>query len=212
MYRDGLLGSSTFNKSKCLHNIAFLILVSFYPTTTMTKTLLYAYNYNAAAPAVVVSAFGSSKYAPTRGRTFLPSSFRSAVFCNTSGGSSSSSSSLQMSYVSDSSDYGGGDDTDYEDEGGGTKEQASGPRYREFQDVPAVEAKPVPLSKNSAYRFVALYYDAEVDANPGRTRWERHCLRMNGMQHHVLWARCANMYNETFNNNSMADVVWSYPL
>lgn len=124
----------------------------------------------------------------------------------------SSSSSLAMSYVSDSSDYGGGDDTDYEDEGGGTsKEQASGPRYREFQDVPAVEAKPVPYSKNAGLRFLAVYYDAEVDTVQ-RTRWERHCLRMDLMQQHVLWARCANLYNDTVNTNSMADVVWSYPL
>jgi hypothetical protein len=212
MFRDGFLGSTINNKYKCLY-ITFLIVVSFYPPTTKTKTksLYYAYNYNAAVAAIAVSAFGSSKY-PTRGKTFLPPSFHSnTVFCSSAGGSSSSSSSLQMSYVSDSSDYGGGDDTDYEDEGG-TKEQASGPRYREFQDEPAVEAKPVPVSKNSGYRFVALYYDAEVDVNPARTRWERHCLRMNLMQHHVLWARCTNMYNETFNNNSMADVVWSYPL
>jgi hypothetical protein len=32
------------------------------------------------------------------------------------------------------------------------------------------------------------------------------------MQQHVLWARCANLYNDTVNTNSMADVVWSYPL
>ena len=57
-----------------------------------------------------------------------------------------------------------------------------------------------------------LYTDAEVDAIKTRTRWERHMLRCQLMQHHVLWARCANLYNETFNNQSMADIVWSYPL
>lgn len=117
---------------------------------------------------------------------------------------------LRMSYVSDSSDYGG--DDEYEDDSSSRDESISGPRYREFQDVPAVEAKPVPLSKNSGSRFLALYYDAEVDAIQTRTRWERHMLRCQLMQHHVLWARCANLYNETFNNQSMADIVWSYPL
>lgn len=63
---------------------------------------------------------------------------------------------LRMSYVSDSSDYGG--DDEYEDDSSSRDESISGPRYREFQDVPAVEAKPVPLSKNSGSRFLALYY------------------------------------------------------
>jgi len=127
--------------------------------------------------------------------------------------------SLRMSYVADSSDY-SSEDSEIEDESANNDgEDYMGPGYREFQDVQAVEEKPIPMSKNAQKRFLVYYYDHDVDAHAdvdgdgsGRDVWERHDLRQNLMEQHVLWARTANLYNHTFNNNSMADVVWSYPL
>jgi len=127
--------------------------------------------------------------------------------------------SLRMSYVADSSDY-SSEDSEIEDESANNDgEDYMGPGYREFQDVQAVEEKPIPMSKNAQKRFLVYYYDHDVDAHAdvdgdgsGRDVWERHDLRQNLMEQHVLWARTANLYNDTFNNNSMADVVWSYPL
>jgi hypothetical protein len=127
---------------------------------------------------------------------------------------------LKMSYVADSSDYGSDGESEYEDDAVEKKDELKeGPGYREFQDTPTQEEQPVPMSKNAQKRFLIYYYDKDVDVHAsvdgdddGRSAWEGHDLRERLMEQHVLWARTANLYNETFNQNSMADVVWSYPL
>lgn len=131
---------------------------------------------------------------------------------------------LQMSYVADSSEYGssdydGNDGRDDSDADSDAKSVAGVRGFNEFADVPSIEELPVPMSKNSGSRFVAFVWDKDLDAirvttkgGKRKTREELHDERSEKIEDHILWARKANLYNETFNNNSVADVVWSYPL
>lgn len=120
----------------------------------------------------------------------------------------------RMSFVADGSDYAGGE-SDYESGG-----DDDGSRRRDDDDVGgadddgdalAVEEEPVPLSKNAGARFLALVWDDRVDAR-GRDRVELHQARADRVTDHVMFCRKANLYNETFNYNSMADVFFSCPL
>eukprot|EP00591_Stephanopyxis_turris_P007363 CAMPEP_0195507384 /NCGR_PEP_ID=MMETSP0794_2-20130614/845_1 /TAXON_ID=515487 /ORGANISM="Stephanopyxis turris, Strain CCMP 815" /LENGTH=318 /DNA_ID=CAMNT_0040634045 /DNA_START=322 /DNA_END=1278 /DNA_ORIENTATION=+ len=115
-----------------------------------------------------------------------------------------------MSYVADSSDYQGESDYDSSSEVDDL-DAPGGPGFRELQDADVIEEEPVPMSKNSGNRFVAIVYDKLVDRN-GMDRMELHENRVKLNTDHILWARKANLYNETFNMQSAADVVWSYPL
>ncbi|KAL7489759.1 hypothetical protein ACHAW6_015429 [Cyclotella cf. meneghiniana] len=42
--------------------------------------------------------------------------------------------------------------------------------------------------------------------------WKMHNQRVALTEDHVMWARKQNLYNETFNTGSMADVLWSHQL
>lgn len=70
------------------------------------------------------------------------------------------------------------------------------------------ELSPVPMSKNAGNRFVALLWDRLLDAE-GRDLAELHNERIQHTEDHVMYCRKANLYNETFNTDSMVDVVWS---
>jgi len=114
------------------------------------------------------------------------------------------------SFVADGSDYSTGEGDFEEEEETSSVDDASG-YNRLAADAPVVELKPVPPSKNSANRFVALFYDRDVDAS-NRDATELHQNRVEADLEHVMYCRKANLYNETFNSESMVDVVWSYPL
>jgi len=58
---------------------------------------------------------------------------------------------------------------------------------------------------------VAIFWDSELDRR-GRDALELHVNHASLVEEHVMRCRKANLYNETFNYNSMTDVVWSYPL
>ena len=110
------------------------------------------------------------------------------------------------SYSTDSSDYSPKpsdfekDDIDYDDPYGyGRHEQ------KEFI---VEELKPVGMSKNSGNRFVALLWDRLLDRE-GRKLRDLHDERILLTESHVMACRKANLYNETFNIDSMVDVVWS---
>ncbi|KAL7551467.1 hypothetical protein ACHAWF_014648, partial [Thalassiosira exigua] len=86
---------------------------------------------------------------------------------------------------------------------------------------------PVPASKNNVgNRFLALAYDRDLstrgygdDDEEGEEEeggddalWRMHHDRVALSEDHVMWARKQNLYNETFNAESMADVLWSHQL
>ena len=87
----------------------------------------------------------------------------------------------------------------------------------DLADVPVTEEIPVPNSRNNVgNRFVALVYDrthsdkwADGDAE---ALWDLHDERIALTEDHVMWARKQNLYNETFNTESMADILWSHQL
>ena len=65
--------------------------------------------------------------------------------------------------------------------------------------------------KNSGNRFVALVWDQEVDTQ-GRDQMQLHEDREELVEDHVMFCRKQNLYNETFNTESMVDVMRSYPM
>jgi len=121
---------------------------------------------------------------------------------------------LSMSFVADGSDY-SSTDSDYEseDDGGISNQGSRSAGFRPLAiDEPAIEESPVPSSKNSVNRFIAFYYDKDIDALQRDDIMELHEDHVSCTEDHVMYCRKANLYNETFNYNSMTDVVWSYPL
>lgn len=76
------------------------------------------------------------------------------------------------------------------------------------KDVESVELKPVPMSKNAGNRFLVLFWDRLLDAE-NRDALDLHEDRIKHTEDHVMFCRKANLYNETFNSDSMVDVLWS---
>jgi len=115
------------------------------------------------------------------------------------------------SFASDGSEY-SSKDSDYVDE-----EAPKTPEYdadATFEDDIAsqtVEEKPVPMSKNAGNRFVAIVWDTEVDTQD-RDVWQLHEDRDELIEDHVIFCRKRNLYNETFNTDSMVDILRSLPL
>jgi len=119
-------------------------------------------------------------------------------------------------YKPEKSDYGeGGED--------GNNNPASPLRGEvDMADVPTIDEIPVPMSRNNVgNRFLALVFDrthsskynsGDVDEDDGSVLWEMHHDRVALTEEHVMWARKQNLYNETFNTGSMADVLWSHQL
>lgn len=82
-------------------------------------------------------------------------------------------------------------------------------------EIPTVELQPIPMSKNSGNRFVALLWNRELGASSDISiddPWELHEKHISVTEDHVMFCRKANLYNETFNTDSMVDVVWSLPM
>lgn len=78
-------------------------------------------------------------------------------------------------------------------------------------DAPTIELSPVPMSKNSGNRFVSIVWDRVLDRQ-GRDTLELFYDRIELTEDHVMFCRKANLYNDTFNTQSMVDVLWSLPL
>ena len=125
------------------------------------------------------------------------------------------------SFASDGSEY-GSKDTDYEEDdtvsmndfGGpmSSSDDEGGRRFSaggvEEDSVPTVELQPVPMSKNSGNRFVAIVYDQELDTK-NRDVLDLHDDRDELIEDHVMFCRKRNLYNETFNTESNVDILWS---
>jgi hypothetical protein len=113
------------------------------------------------------------------------------------------------SFAADGSEY-SSKDSDYEDEDAVNADNF-GPDVEEDEDSEVKELSPVPMSKNTGNRFVALYWDQDVDIH-GRDGLDLHSDRDELNEDHVMFCRKKNMYNETFNNDSMVDILHSFPL
>ena len=103
-----------------------------------------------------------------------------------------------------------------EDDGGEERNWSEDGEYDEAGDVETIEQKPVPMSKNAGNRFVALYWDHELEQNkqegdPRESYW-LHYDRDDLNEDHVMFCRKANLYNETMNQDSMVDVMRSLPM
>ena len=125
-----------------------------------------------------------------------------------------------LSVVSENSDY-SADESDYAAEAEVAADDAPVRAGAELADVPPDEEIPVPNSRNNVgNRFLAVVFDRELsakygddhDSGYGDVAWDRHYDRVSLTEDHVMWARKQNLYNETFNTESMADVLWSRQL
>jgi hypothetical protein len=117
---------------------------------------------------------------------------------------------FMSSFAADGSEYSSKDSGIDDDDDMGTSYG-----YRsdldENADVPTVELQPVPMSKNSGSRFVALVWDHELDTK-GRDALDLHYDRDDLCEEHVMFCRKRNLYNETFNTDSMVDILHSFPM
>jgi hypothetical protein len=117
------------------------------------------------------------------------------------------SNMLHMSsFVADGSEYSSKEPEEDEDE-----MDTPGFGYRPGADTPTVELQPVPMSKNAGSRFVAFVWDKQLDTK-GRDVLDLHYDRVALTEDHVMFCRKANLYNDTFNTESMVDILWSYPM
>lgn len=123
----------------------------------------------------------------------------------------SSTSLQQSSFAADGSEYSSKDSSDFEDD---DDSMGRFGRYRDDNDdeTPTIELQPVPLSKNAGNRFVALVWDRELSKDKSKDALDLHYDRIELTEDHVMFCRKANLYNETFNQESMVDVRWSQPM
>jgi hypothetical protein len=92
--------------------------------------------------------------------------------------------------------------------------------------APTIELQPPPLSKNAGNRFVAVIWDRLLSSqqqkddttttttttNKDDTVLDWHYNRIRCTEDHVMYCRKQNLYNTTFNNHSMVDILWSLPM
>jgi len=123
------------------------------------------------------------------------------------------STSLYSTFAADGSEYSSNDSGDMDEEAEALEKLNSFDR-QDFEDDAAgetVELGPVPMSKNTGNRFVSLVWDRLLDTK-GRDALDLHYDRIALTEDHVMFCRKANLYNETFNTESMVDVLWSLPI
>jgi hypothetical protein len=121
-----------------------------------------------------------------------------------------SQSRLYSSFAADGSEYSSNNDNNNDDDE--MDSMNIGGRYNSDEDeTPTQELTPVPMSKNSGNRFVAIYWDQALHPKTEDV-WDLHEKRVALTEEHVMYCRKANLYNETFNTESMVDVIWSLPM
>ena len=113
-------------------------------------------------------------------------------------------------FAADGSEY-SSKESDYDEDDEAMMGGSGGGPFSEGGESPTVELEPVPNSKNSGNRFVVFVWDRLLDTK-GRDVLDLHYDRIDRTEDHVMYCRKANLYNETFNADSMVDVMWSYPI
>ena len=128
--------------------------------------------------------------------------------------SSSSNLVLQSSFAADGSEYSSSDSSsDVDDDMDDAKSSSYDRNYRDDQDeTPTVELSPVPMSKNAGNRFVAVFWDSQLNQDATKDALDLHNDRIALTEEHVMFCRKTSLYNETFNQDSMVDVLWSLPM
>jgi hypothetical protein len=117
---------------------------------------------------------------------------------------------LYSSFAADGSEYSSNNDNINDDDEMDSMNVRG--RYNSDEDeTPTQELTPVPMSKNSGNRFVAIYWDQALQPKT-KDVWDLHEKRVALTEEHVMYCRKANLYNETFNTESMVDVIWSLPM
>lgn len=123
-----------------------------------------------------------------------------------------------MSFMADSSDY-KPEKSDFGEGGEGGDAAVESPLRGDVDlaDVPTLDEIAVPMSRNNVgNRFLALVFDRSLNTKEydedEAALWEMHNDRVALTEDHVMWARKQNLYNETFNTGSMADIRFSYQL
>lgn len=122
-----------------------------------------------------------------------------------------STNSQLNSFYSDSSDY-KSSDSDFSSDDDAASDVGVPVGREEEEESPSIEETPVPMSKNAGNRFIALVFDAAIMASKGEKNidvLDLHEERVKLTEDHVMFCRKANLYNETFNSESMADILWS---
>jgi len=121
-----------------------------------------------------------------------------------------SSTTKLQSFYSDSSDYKSSDsDFTSEEEIRDEFGVPIGADGSTEEESPSVEETPVPMSKNAGSRFLAFVYDRALTEDDDVDVTDLHENRISLSEEHVMFCRKANLYNETFNSESVADVLWS---
>jgi len=132
--------------------------------------------------------------------------------CNNYVSSSLSPTGLRMSFVADSSDY-SSSDSDYTSDEDSKSEYGFGNQGDgEDEESPSIEEIPVPMSKNAGSRFVAMVFDRALASSDQDDVIALHQNRIELTEAHMMFCRKQNLYNETFNTESMADILWSYQI
>jgi hypothetical protein len=135
---------------------------------------------------------------------------------------------LFSSFASDSSEYaadrGSTDDGDEDSMAGNiyrSDQEGEIDNNNDEDETPTIELQPVPISKNCGNRFVAIVWDRKHRQRKKQNKqqqqeddndedvWDWHEQRVEHTEDHVLFCRKQNLYNETFNTESMVDVLWS---
>jgi hypothetical protein len=128
---------------------------------------------------------------------------------------------LHSTFAADRSEYDDVDDGDSEDD-----DTTDSPWNRmdddnfdeltydadEEGEVETEELSPVPLSKNAGNTFLALVLDRLLHSDPSTDVMEMHEQRVDLTEDHVMYVRKRNLYNATFNTDSMVDIPFSYQM
>jgi hypothetical protein len=119
---------------------------------------------------------------------------------------------FMSSFATDGSEY-SSKDSDYDDD----EYSQKGMEFRNDVDddnknSEVVELGPVPMSKNTGNRFLALIWDQELSQDSGKDELDLHYDRNDLNEDHVMFCRKRNLYNETFNTDSMVDILRSMPM
>lgn len=118
---------------------------------------------------------------------------------------------FMSTFAADGSEY-SSKDSDYDDdELPQSKIPGQDFEDEEEMDAPVQELSPVPMSKNAGNRFVALIWDQDLDSED-RDALDLHEERNELVEDHVMFCRKRNLYNETFNTDSMVDILRSLPM
>lgn len=115
----------------------------------------------------------------------------------------------RLSYSADSADY-SPKESDYEkgDELYPSSLGEGEDDDDEDNEFKSVELKPVPMSKNAGNRFIVVLWDRLLDSEK-RHSLDLHDDRIQHTEDHVMYCRKSNLYNETFNADSMVDFLFS---